>query len=564
MRARSLALVALSVMSAACASAPRFPLREPLTVDTDLQSRRVGCRKDDQGKTVCAPQEYFSPLAWDGADNMLFRPLADLFAVEGSREAINVNALDDVPDSAWFTNRLGVRPIPLAELERAACSTEQLLDPASTQPGAWLIDKGKPNGASPGFRVNIEGKGRYMFKSDDPVPERPSAASVIGATVYHAVGFYTSCEQIVYFDPRLLKLKPGLSYTANFGGEQPFDQATLDALLAKLPRRKGLVRMQASAWIKGMPIGPFRYEGTRDDDPNDVVPHQHRRELRGGRLLAAWINHFDAREQNTMDTWLPDGKEADSPGKVLHYYLDTSDSLGSEWAWDSLSRRLGHSYVFDWADVSYDFVTLGIPQRPWDRVERRKGREIFGYFDVANFEPEAWKMEYPNPAFSRMTELDGAWMARILSRFTPEMVSALASYGKFSDPGNVSYLASVLEGRLVRILRRYLTRLSPISDLQVAGAAVCAVDLARRRRLQPTSSYRYRASLEDGTNLRVSTSDAGGLCVELPRSAPRESAPERYLRVRIQSSAATGPLVAHFYDLGARGYHLVGVERPDA
>jgi hypothetical protein len=265
-----------------------------------------------------------------------------------------------------------------------------------------------------------------------------------------------------------------------------------------------------------------------------------------------------------MDTWVPDGNAADSPGKVLHYYLDTSDSLGSEWAWDALSRRLGHSYVFDWADVSYDFVTLGIPRRPWDRAARRRGREIFGYFDVANFEPEAWKMEYPNPAFSRMTERDGAWMARILSRFTPEMVTAVASYGRFSDPGNTAYLTSVLEGRLQRILQRYLTRLSPISDVRLAlGGGLCGVDLARRRRLQPASAYRYRASLEDGTNLSITTSDAGVLCVKLPYRAPRESAPELYVRVKIQSSAAAGPLVAHLYDLGPAGYRLVGIERPD-
>jgi hypothetical protein len=548
----------------ACGAQPRFPLREPLRTDTDLRSWRVPCRTGAQGEKVCAPTEYYSPLAWDGADNMVFRPLAEVFAVEASTEAVNVNALDEVPDSAWFTNRLGAKPMAPDEFARGACRTEQLLDPALVSDGGWLIDQGKPNGASPGFRVTIPGKGRYLFKSDAPVAERPSAASVIGATVYHAAGFFTSCEQVIYFKPSLLKLKPGLRYTANFGGEKAFDQAALDAIVSKLPRHGGLVRMQASAWLPGLPIGPFRYEGTRGDDPNDIIPHQHRRELRGGRLLAAWINHFDAREQNTMDCWLADGPEPKAPGKVIHYYLDTSDSLGSEWAWDGISRRLGHSYIFDWGDVTADFLTLGIPLRPWDLVTRKPGYELFGYFTVEHFEPEAWKMEYPNAAFSRMTERDGAWMARILARFTPAMVRKLAELGRFSDPGNTAYLASVLEGRLVRILERYLTRLSPLSELGVdAGYRLCGVDLARQRQLAPAGTYHYAAKLEDGTHLRTTVLGQGQLCIDLPRVAPKESQPLRYRTVRIESSAAAAPLVAHLYDLGpTQGHRLVGIERP--
>ena len=201
------------------------------------------------------------------------------------------------------------------------------------------------------------------------------------------------------------------------------------------------------------------------------MPHEDRRELRGARLLAAWLDHFDAREQNSMDTWIADhAKEADSsPGHVVHYYLDTSDCLGSSWDWEEITRRLGFSYVVDWKDLGTDFVTLGIPLRAWDRVAHVPGHEVFGYFDVKNFEPENWKNEYPNPAFSRMTERDGAWMARILSRFTPEGVKALAEDAAFTDPRQTEYLASVLEGRLEKILERYLTHLSPLASLHVEG-----------------------------------------------------------------------------------------------
>ena len=456
------------------------------------------------------------------------------------------------------------------EGDLSACAPSQFLDPASAADGTWVVDKGKGNGSSPGFRVTIPGKGKYMFKGEPKdQPEHPSAASIVGAAVYQQAGYNSSCEQIVYFKPSLLKLLPGLTSAANFGDEKPFDQKALDKVLSDSPSRGGLVRMQASAWLPGYLLGPFRYEGTRSDDPNDVVRHEDRRELRGGRVLAAWIDHFDAREQNSMDTWLA-ANEKDSeklPGHVVHYYLDTSDCLGSEWEWQEISRRLGYSYIIDWGDIGADFVTLGIPTRPWDRVEKVPGREMFAYFDVKNFEPDKWKNEYPNRAFSRMTERDGAWMARILAHFTPKRVEALAKMADFTDPGATTYLANVLEGRLERILDRYLTRLSPIGDVHVDGDRLCGVDWAQRRQVRRAESFRYTAQGSTGQPLVVTAGEDASLCVALPHVARDGGSPddaaERYVDVTIEDGVARGALLAHLYDLGpARGYRLAGVERP--
>jgi len=262
------------------------------------------------------------------------------------------------------------------------------------------------------------------------------------------------------------------------------------------------------------------------------------------------------------------GKPDASPGHVVHYYLDTSDCLGSEWDWEEISRRLGYSYVADWGDIGRDLVTLGIPTRPWDRVRRAPGMEIFGFFNVKDFEPDQWKNEYPNAAFSRMTERDGAWMARILARFTPEMVETLGQMAKFSDPRKTAYLTSVLRGRLEKILGRYLTRLSPLADVHVAGTdRLCAEDLAEIRGLRPPSEFHYDARLSTG-QLPVARQPEGGVCITLPHVAAdggaRDDAPERYVRVTVADGVARGPLVAHLYDLGpTRGYRLAGLERPE-
>ena len=576
-------LASLVLATLGCGADRRFAARDPFSVDTDLRSVSVPCRKDptekDKAHVSCAPREYVSPIIWDGADNLVFRPFAELWALKPSREAMNVNSLDEVPDSSWFTNRTGPHALAPDELTRGACKPAQILDWQHAPDGSWLVDHGKTDGSSPGFRVTVNGK-KYLLKADDDPPERPSAASVVGAAVYNATGFNTSCEQVVYVKRSVFKLKPGLMFKGNFDAPRPFDQTALDAILKKAAPKGDLLRFQASAWIDGKLLGPFRYAGTRKDDPNDIIPHEERRELRGGRILAAWIDHFDAREQNSMDAWIADGHGAPdaSPGKVIHYYLDTSDAFGPDFG-PILTPRMGFSYTLDWSDMAEDLLTLGVLRRPWFAGAGDPGFSVFRGFDVHSFVPSEWKMQYENPAFSRMTERDGAWMARILARFSREQVRALAQMAELTDPKNTEHLETVLEGRLERILARYLTRLAPIGELHVeARDRLCGLDLAQMRAVREPASFRFTArwspgaaSPDDGRRargLRVEASGAGRVCVDLPRVAPdagpRDDSPQRYVTVHVDDGVAQGPLVAYLYDLGpARGYVLAGIDRPE-
>jgi len=308
----------------------------------------------------------------------------------------------------------------------------------------------------------------------------------------------------------------------------------------------------------------------RSDDPNDVIPHENRRELRGARVLAAWIGNVDCREGNSFDTWMADtkgGAPDSSPGHVVHYQVGTSAALGNVWADDELSRRFGYSYILDWGDIGKDFVTLGARPRIYETVKKVPGQEIFGYWNVRDFVPDRWKNEYPNPAFDRMTERDGAWMARILARVTPRMVHTLVEMGKLPSPANAAYLESVLSGRLDRVLERYLTRLSPVTELHVEGGdRLCGVDLAEWRGLRDPGQFRYNARLVRGPWLTVERRAGAQVCARLPHVAPDGGLPDtampRYVRVRMEDGVARGPLVAHLYDLGpVRGYFLAGIER---
>jgi hypothetical protein len=486
-----------------------------------------------------------------------------------------VNALDEVPDSSWFQNRIGARPMTPEEVARGACTEAQLLRGQDAEDASWVVDQGKQSGSQPGFRINIKGKGKYLLKIDGLPPERSSTASVVGAAIYNAVGFNTSCEQIVFVRRTAFKLEPGLTYSDNTGIVRNFDQKKFDEVLDTADRRGEFLRFQASAWLPGHLIGPFRYEGERDDDPNDAIPHEDRRDLRATRLVAAWIEHHDSREQNSMDAWFttnPNGPKDGSPGYVRHYFLDMSDAMGGLWDWDRVSRRLGYTYVLDWPDMGRDFITLGIPERPWDRADQWHRHLQFGYFSADDFVPEDWKNEYMNVAFDHMVEDDAAWMARILAHFTPAMIHRLAERGILALPDATDFLAMTLEARLEKVLDRYLTRLSPIGQLAVEGNnALWGVDLARMRNVRPPDAFRYVAELHGengaGMSVPVVTDADGKLRIDLPHVARADGdATEsgRYVVVKIWNGVAKAPLEAHLYDLGpTAGYRLAGVLRPE-
>ena len=584
MRARGTLLAVIgcvaSIASTGCASREprRFPLKDPVWVDDDLRPVSVPCReeKGDDGKLeqICRPEEYVSPFAWDVADKTLFRPMSQFFAMDFGFEAKNVNALDEVPDSSWFTNRIGVRPFTVDDIKQGSCPKLNL-DPAKDADGSWLIDQGKPNGANPGFRINIKGVGKYMLKADQAREgEKATGATAIASRIYHAAGWWAACDTVVYVPRRLLKLKPGLKSADNSGIEKPFDDAALSKILDGAQQRDGMVRMLASRWLDGRTIGPFQYEETRKDDPNDVIDHEDRRDLRGARLIAAWLGHFDSREQNSMTTWMSQNPKAkdSSPGHTLHWYIDLGDCFGSHWEWDSLNRRINKSYYFDPAHVMTDLLTLGIYTRPWDKGKIVEGAELFAYFPLDDFEPDAWKGGYPNPAFQRMTERDGAWAARIVTRFSDELIAAAVSVGDYSNKLHSEVLTKALIRRRDKIRARYFKDLSPVADVRVTGSRVCATDLARQAGTWPDVDFKYEATLHTGklldqsAKLTAEKGASGAVCVELPKVAASDSLPEsdpgRYAVLDVTNGVAEGPLRVHFYDLGAKGFKLVGLERP--
>ena len=292
--------------------------------------------------------------------------------------------------------------------------------------------------------------------------------------------------------------------------------------------------------------------------------------------LEMLYSHFESVPDDMLDellaTWI---EHEGGGGHVRHYMLDFGDTLGSRWEVqdEMLSRRFGHSYYFDLTHILQDTFSLGLVERPWDRVST-EDHPVFGTFDVEPFDPREYKAGYPNAAFLRMDDTDGAWMARILSRFTDEMLHAMIETAEFPDRSLAPELQRILEGRRDAILDVYLTVRSPLAEPVLQDDHVCVTDLARFAGVYSHARYSALAYGVQGGPVELERSTAygeHGLCVDLstvpsPRDGLGTDNMGRYRVVDITAHPdgidPLPPLRLHLYDT-AEGMVLAGIERPE-
>lgn len=577
-RAAPLALLgALAVTSLGCARDPRrFPLTPPLWVDPDQRS------------IPGDPDKYYSGIVADGVDKLGFYPIVNALAFRPSHEAVNVNALDEVPNSSWFQNRIGQFDLTPEDVARGECGDTPNLDTAH---GKWKVVNAKPDGANPGFFIEANDGHRYLLKFDGKnQPLRASAADVVGSKLYWALGYHSVCNEVVYFEPSQLGIAEDAMTKTETGEERPMTEHDVQTVLGKGFRLKnGMIRASASRFVPGKPLGPFRYQDTRSDDPNDVIPHEERRELRAAHLPAAWINHIDAREQNTFDVLVDEGNRK----FIRHYKIDWGDALGIGWEPDRLARHFGYSYAFDLEQIGEDLFTLGLLDRPWHAPERTKVH-IFGYYSEKSFVPSEWRGVYQIPAFERRTPSDVLWMVRIMSKLTDAHLHAIVARAQLPDARQSRYLEHALSARRDRFFAEYLRKYVPLADFRLARRekdsrrqSLCFEDLAVRHGVvKPNETY-YQFRFYGGHALDQELGwvqfmpdehHPNWSCVVVPLGDRRPSdyvasnAPDddplRYgvmdLWVHQGSTVLPmGQVRLHFYDLGPeRGYRLVGIERP--
>ncbi len=489
--------------------------------------------------------------------------LLNLFSTPGdpvtNQPARNVNTIDEVPDSSWFTNRIYTRPVSIDEIRRGPNTID---GPA---PGRWTVIRGKSAGVAPGFTVRDE-KGEVWFLTFDARsnPIAPTAAVAVATKLFWAMGYNQVESYLASVRPENLVVGEGVTVRAH-GKRRPYTRTDVDEVLDRSARSAdGSYRTIAGRAVPGRTLGGFRYFGTRPDDPNDIVPHEHRRELRALQVFGGWTNLVDMKAGNTLDTLIT----ANGRGIVRHYLQDVGSTFGT----GALAPRdgdEGYEYLYEAGPTWRRLVTLGLYLSPWQTVDFREHPEV-GRFEGRQFEPEKWKPRVPIAALRHVRADDAFWAALRVMAFSDEQIRAAVSTGGFTDPEAEKLLAEVLIERRNRIGQTYFSKINPLVGFALTGDGVLTFENPSVRtqfakapaKGYEATCYRFNNTTRQSEAIGSAVTSMEGR-IKCPSALPDAAGALVRISVRALEPAHEAwsvPVEVYFRRTGA-GWTLVGVER---
>jgi hypothetical protein len=485
----------------------------------------------------------------------------NLFITSGYKpsglRARNINTVDEVPDSSWFTNRIGTRPVTTEEIIRGANVGE------APDPSSWVVIREKTSGAHPGFTAT-DAKGVTWFLEFDPpkFPEGATAAVAIATRIFWALGYNQVESFLTTFDTKKATIDPKATIPRPNGKRTPFNRDDLEVVLENVARNPdGTYRVIAGRLLPGRILGGFQYSGTRPDDPNDLVPHEHRRELRALRVFGAWTNLTDIKAKNTLDTVITEnGKSI-----VKHYLQDVGSTFGmcnDYHEWD-----LSYEYFFEGPPSRKRLFTLGFGLSPWQTVDYVEYPAV-GKFEGKEFDPRKWRPQTPTTAYMELREDDAFWAARRVAAFTDDLIRAAVHFGQISDPAAEKYLADVLIERREKVKSIYLTQVNPIVNPRLEATGLTFENAAVAGGVaKGTMAYRASWMLFDnatGATRPLAETKSPTTTMAAPESLPSSG----FVAVDLAVDSDTYPTwkqpVRAYFRRDGGGWKLVGFDRlPD-
>lgn len=536
----ALAAAALALFAPGAATkAPRFFPDDPIAREPESQ---------DASKA----QPYEIDDLYEMTHNLFVTPG---YKPSGAR-AQNVNTVDEVPDSNWFTNRIGSRAITVDELVRGPNFG------APPDPSKWVLSREKTSGVHPGFTAK-DAKGETWFLEFDPpyFAEGATGAVQIATKIFWALGYNQVETYLTTFDPQHVEIDPKATIRRPSGARTPFTHDDIDAILERVARNEdGTYRVVAGRLIPGKILGNFLYEGTRPDDPNDLVPHEHRRELRALRVFGAWTNLTDLKAKNTLDALVTENGRS----LVKHYLQDVGSTFGmcnDLHEWD-----LSWEHFYQSGATFKRLFSFGFALSPWQTVDYVEYPSI-GKFEGDRFDPREWRPQTPTTAYMETRDDDAFWAARRIVAFTDDLIRAVVHTGQYSNPEAEKLLGDVLIKRRNKIASVYMTAVNPIVSprldangrLTFENAAVAA-GVAQA----PTAYHASWMVFDNATDATrpLSATQSATTTIDAPRDLPTGSGSMVAVDISADSDhAAWKRPIRTYFQRAADGWKLVGLER---
>lgn len=472
--------------------------------------------------------------------------------------ARNINTIDEVPDSSWFTNRILARAVAPEEAARGPLVG---MGPA---PGPWTVVQPKRAGFAPGFTMR-DAKGETWFVSFDArgYPEAATGAILVANKIFWTLGYWQTENYLAAIRLENIVIADSATMRPLSGVRRKMTAGDLDDVLERAHRSPdGSYRAIASRALPGRPVSGFFYYGTRTDDPNDVTPHEHRRELRALKVLGAWTNLGDMKAGNTLDMVITENGRS----VVRHYLQDVGSTFGAG-ANGQREYDEGWESLFEGRQAMKRLASFGLAVPRWQTVDY-ENHESIGRFEGDAFEPAGWKPRVPTAAFRHARSDDTFWAARRVMAFSDDMIRAVVATAQYRDTAAAQHLAEVLIKRRDAIGRAYLTAINPVTNSALDGAGILTFRNAAVDAGLAAAPTTYRADWfafdnATGESRPIGNTSAGGTRLAAPAAFSGVSTD--FIRIALSAGGGPNPSwerpVHAYFRRAAGGWRLIGFER---
>jgi hypothetical protein len=504
--------------------------------------------------------------------DLAFQTLEGLFSTPGgpvdNRHAENVNTIDEVPDGPFYVNRAGRIDLTPEIVARASNTS------AGPAPAPWTVVSAKSDGITPGFTIRDSANELWFIKFDPPKWKGMATGSeVVAAKLFWAVGYHTVEYHIAHLQRSSLVLDRKARITPVGEVERAMVDRDVDRLLSSADRDSdGTYRVILSKAAPGRPVGRIRFHGTRADDPNDIVPHQHRRELRGYRVFAAWLNHVDAKGINSIATLVAENGRS----FIRQYLLDFGSALGSA----AIGPREGwegyEELIEQPGEIGKRAISFGFRIPEWRRVHVYESAAV-GRLPLNHdkWDPRTWAPHTSNGAFDNMRADDAFWAAEKLTYISDAMIDAAVAEGQFGNEEASRQLARVIRERRDRILETYLPTINPVTRPSIENGQLRFHNAAVEAGVaKPPSGYRVSFSTFDNSTDTAKPLTEAGVTGGSAGARPGVTTPVSIALppqleaafIKAQITATGGPAewekpVSVYFRRAGEGWQLVGLER---